>query len=819
MGGLPLLALLEHQEPPIPGFLSWHMLLETLSIVVAALIFAVGWHTRTLHRQGNVLLASCAFLGVAVLDFSHMLSFPGMPDFVTPSDVEKGIHFWLPARYLAAFALLAMIWRPWPLLSPSDMPNSPRWHRLFLPGVLLLLLPVHWLALWQPELIPATYLPGSGLTLFKQLAELGVVAVLLLVIAVLLTRLREPSQLNIPLLLLSLLAMTLGELPFAVYRSATDVYNLGGHVYKLVAYLLLYQAIFVQTIATPYRALEQARQHNQAILDAIPDALFELDGEGRYLAVHTASNELLRAPPEQLLGRNLRDVLPSEAATICLEAFAEARRHGRSSGHQLTLALPDGSERRFELSVSHLLRRDSADEHFIVLSRDITQRSRDQQRIDYLAHFDPLTGLPNRVLFQSRLEQVLGIAERHGRPLALLFLDIDHFKYINDSLGHRIGDVLLKQIARRLQAALRDEDTLSRQGGDEFMLCLPDTNAAGAVHTAERLRTLLALPFAVQEHTLTVSASIGIALYPQDGDDCEQLTQHADAAMYRAKQEGRDRYRLFTAELQAQSLRTLSLENALRQALERNELQLYYQPQVDCRNRLCGIEALLRWQHPQLGPISPGEFIPVAEGCGLIVPIGHWVLREAVRQRKAWRDCAWSGDLRLSVNLSLAQFNDPQLETTIEQVLSDSGLQAQHLELELTESVAMHQPERVIALTQRLSQRGVHLAIDDFGTGYSSLNYLKRLEVHKLKIDQSFVRHLEDDDSDRSIVQAIIGLAHNLGMRVIAEGVESAAQYQLLTQLGCDEMQGYLFSPALPAEAFTAWASAWQLQTHAPLAT
>lgn len=201
------------------------------------------------------------------------------------------------------------------------------------------------------------------------------------------------------------------------------------------------------------------------------------------------------------------------------------------------------------------------------------------------------------------------------------------------------------------------------------------------------------------------------------------------------------------------------------------------------------------------------------------MPIGHWVLREAVRQRKAWRDCAWSGDLRLSVNLSLAQFNDPQLETTIEQVLSDSGLQAQHLELELTESVAMHQPERVIALTQRLSQRGVHLAIDDFGTGYSSLNYLKRLEVHKLKIDQSFVRHLEDDDSDRSIVQAIIGLAHNLGMRVIAEGVESAAQYQLLTQLGCDEMQGYLFSPALPAEAFTAWASAWQLQTHAPLAT
>lgn len=513
LGGLPLLAFLDQLALPIPGFLVWHMLLETLSIVVASLVFAVGWHTHPLHRQGNVLLASCAFLGVAILDFSHMLSFPGMPDLVTPSGVEKGIHFWLPARYLAAFALLAMIWRPWQIDLPDRAQRSSHGPLLPLLGVLLALVPIHWLALWQPQLIPATYVPGSGLTPFKQLAELGVVALLLLTIAALLVRLRHPSQLNIPLLLLSLLAMTLGELPFVLYRSATDVYNLGGHVYKLIAYLLLYQAIFVQTITAPYRALEQARQHNQAILDAIPDALFELDGEGRYLAVHTARDELLRAPPAQLLGRNLRDVLPDEALATCLQAFAEAREQGRSSGHQLELALPDGTQRRFELSVSCLARPDLQSEHFIVLSRDITQRSHDLQRIDYLAHFDPLTGLPNRTLFRSRLEQVLGIAER--------------------------------------------------------------------------LRALLAEPFQVEEHRLTIGVSIGIALYPQDGHDYDQLVQHADAAMYRAKQEGRDRYCLFTAELQARSMRTLNLENALRQALERGELQLHYHSPRSIRKAGC----------------------------------------------------------------------------------------------------------------------------------------------------------------------------------------------------------------------------------------
>ncbi len=942
LGGLLLLARLGEASSRVAGFLTWHMLLEVMAIVVATLIFAVGWNTYALHRQRNILIASCAFLGVAVLDFSHMLSFPGMPDFVTPSDVQKGINFWLPARYLAAFALLALVWRPWQD-SATETPTAQPSRRRFLPllALLALLLPIHWLVLWRPELLPTTYVAGLGLTPLKRLAEGGVILLHLLAFALLLARLRQPSRFDVPLLLASLLTMIIGELPFALYTMPTDSYNLGGHVYKVLAYLLLYRAIFVETVAAPYRALEQARQHSQAILDAIPDRLFEMDIHGRHLAVHTPRNEQVRMPGEQLLGRTVHEALPAEAAAVCMAALQETLETGHSNGRQLLLRLDDGNEHRFELSVAPLRQAGQSVPHFIVLSRDVTARTReqeslrklrqaveqsphtivitdlqarieyanqafttvtgytlaeasgltprllhsgktppgtyaamwrqlrtgkpwrgeflnrrkdgseyheavlispvfdnegrathylaimeditqrklDQQRIEHLAHFDALTGLPNRTLFRSRFEQALGMAERQHSGVALMFMDIDHFKNINDSLGHRVGDALLVQIAQRLQGALRDEDTLSRQGGDEFMLSLTCSDAASAAHLAERLRALLGSPFQIDDLSLSVSASIGIALYPDDGQDFDRLAQHADAAMYRAKQEGRDRHRFFTAELQAQSARMLSLENALRQALHNDELHLHYQPQLSIDGRrLVGAEALLRWNHPQMGAISPAEFIPVAESSGLILPIGAWVLRTAAAQMQAWLQQGMPADTTMAVNLSLAQFNDAGLCDLVATVLEETGLPAACLELELTESVAMHKPAEVIEVVRRLRELGVRLAIDDFGTGYSSLSYLKQFEAHKLKIDQSFVRNLSQDSDDQSIVQAILGLAHSLDMLAIAEGVETREQQSELQLLGCDEAQGYLFSRPLPAEAFEAWVRAWQAR-HAETAS
>ncbi|WP_432742803.1 EAL domain-containing protein [Methylobacter sp. G7] len=435
---------------------------------------------------------------------------------------------------------------------------------------------------------------------------------------------------------------------------------------------------------------------------------------------------------------------------------------------------------------------------------DITEQKGTEERIHYLANFDPLTGLPNRTQLNDRLKYALSLAKRSNGHLALMFLDLDHFKDINDSLGHSIGDVLLIELAKRLRMALREEDTVTRLGGDEFILLLPGVDAIGAAQVAQKLLDAIAQSYWIELYDLALTASIGIALYPEDGGDLETLSKSADAAMYRAKQEGRQCYRFFTREMQEHSARNLQLVNALRHALERDQLQVYYQPQVSMEDgRVIGAEALLRWQHPELGRVSPAEFIPVAEGSGLILPIGEWVLRCAVRQAKAWADEGF-GPLIMAVNLSAVQFRHPDLPELVTRILDEEGLPPEYLELELTEGVAMHNPQGAIAVMNNLHERGIRLSIDDFGTGYSSLSYLKKFKVYKLKIDQSFVRDINIDPEDKAIVSAIISLAKGLGLQTIAEGVETSAQLAFLREQGCDEMQGYLFSKPVPIEQFEA---------------
>ncbi|WP_428509900.1 EAL domain-containing protein [Roseateles sp.] len=444
----------------------------------------------------------------------------------------------------------------------------------------------------------------------------------------------------------------------------------------------------------------------------------------------------------------------------------------------------------------------------LAMEQKVLEQQRAEAHIQRLAHFDALTGLPNRVMLAERCHQALEIARRHGESLALVFLDLDHFKNVNDSLGHRFGDELLKILARRLKTAVREQDTVSRLGGDEFVLVLPGTDAAGAGHVAEKVMELAGEPFQIEQNELNVTPSIGIAIYPADGDSFDALCKCADIAMYRAKQDGRNSYRFFTAQMQAESLRVLQLENSLRRALEREQLSLVYQPQVSLlTGRVIGAEALLRWQHPELGSVSPAEFIPVAEASGLIVPIGEWVLRTALAQLKRWLDAGME-PLVMSVNISSVQFRHNDLPELTGRILEQVQLPPELLELELTEGVAMRDPLGAIAVMSELHQRGIRLSIDDFGTGYSSLSYLKKFRVYKLKVDQSFVRDLGDDPEDRAIVSAIISMAHSLGMRTIAEGVETLDQLQFLRSQGCTEVQGYLFSRPLSAEAFAAFVAA-----------
>ena len=437
------------------------------------------------------------------------------------------------------------------------------------------------------------------------------------------------------------------------------------------------------------------------------------------------------------------------------------------------------------------------------LHREIHDRKLDQERIYWLAHYDALTGLPNRTLLAERSQQAIRLAQENGTPLAVMFLDLDHFKHVNDSLGHRVGDDLLVEIGKRLRAIVRERDTVARLGGDEFVLLLPGANAAGAARVAGKLQEASRQPYQIGHHELTMAPSMGIALFPQDGADFEALTQSADTAMYRAKSDGRNTFRFFTPEMHAQSARALRLENALRRALERDQLHLHYQPQVTLSTgAIRSVEALLRWDHPELGSVSPAEFIPIAEDTGQILQIGEWVLRTALAQLHAWHALGLHS-LKVAVNLSAVQFRQPQLPELVSRILEEAVLPAHVLELELTEGVAVDDPRSAIATMDQLRERGVHMSMDDFGTGYSSLSHLKRFQIYKLKIDQSFVRDLGHDPNDRAIVSAIIRMAQALGMRTTAEGVETAEQMAFLRQQGCDEAQGYFLSRPMPADQIT----------------
>jgi diguanylate cyclase (GGDEF)-like protein/PAS domain S-box-containing protein len=549
-------------------------------------------------------------------------------------------------------------------------------------------------------------------------------------------------------------------------------------------------------------ALQLSQGRLASLVSLSSDWIWEQDEELRFTYFSDGLKQATGVEPAQLLGKQRLlngtvDVPPDVAADY------ERRLAARVPFRDLVYCLGSPGSRGVYISVSGepIFDLDGRFKGYRGVGRDVTHQRLAEQQVLKLARYDGLTGLPNRSMFIDELERTLARARRHGEAFALFFIDLDRFKNINDSLGHGAGDQLLKVMASRLRELLRDSDLVARLGGDEFVVLLDGTvDAAALAHVARKALAAIAEPVLIESRSYQVTGSIGISLYPDDGADAATLLKNADAAMYLAKDSGKNNYQFYTAQLAAHSAQQFALEADLRAALQRDELQLHYQPKVRVDDgALVGMEALVRWLHPQRGLLAPGAFITLAEDSGLILPIGQWVLQAACRQVRAWRDAGLQVP-RCAINLSARQFVTDTLVDEVQRALAEHALDAGALEVEITESVLMADPQRASRTLQALHELGVQIAIDDFGTGYSSLAYLKRFPAQTVKIDRSFVNGLPQDRDDAAITQAVIAMAHSLGLEVVAEGVETRAQLDFLMRLGCDQAQGYFIGRPVPAE-------------------
>jgi diguanylate cyclase (GGDEF)-like protein/PAS domain S-box-containing protein len=555
-------------------------------------------------------------------------------------------------------------------------------------------------------------------------------------------------------------------------------------------------------------ALFMEKERAQVTLNSIGDAVISTDVAGNVTYLNQVAEAMTGWPSAQALGRSFSEVfriVDIKNPEHSVDPMAIAMRQNKTVGLSGSCILigRDGIESAIEDSAAPIHDRKGQVTGAVMVFHDVTQARAMSQRMSYLAHHDYLTDLPNRLLLNDRLSQAIAAARRQRQQLAVLFVDVDRFKHINDSLGHVIGDELLLSIARRLVASVRRSDTVSRQGGNEFVILLsPIAHAEDAAFSATKILTALGTPHRVREHDLQITVSMGIGIYPNDGTDAETLVKNADIAMLNAKGNGRNNYQFFKPDMNEHALERQSLESGLRHALGRREFVLYYQPKMDLETEaITGAEALIRWQQPGQGIVLPEKFIPIAEQCGYIVPIGRWVLREACRQTKTWLDADLT-PLPVAINISAVELRSRDFVQSVRTVLQETGVDVRYLEFELTETALMQDPTSTIAVLRTLKDMGVRLTLDDFGTGYSSLSYLKRFPIDALKIDKSFVHGLCTNAGDANIVSAVINMGKSFGLRVIAEGVETREQFLRLQAQQCAEGQGHYFQAPIAAHEF-----------------
>jgi diguanylate cyclase (GGDEF)-like protein/PAS domain S-box-containing protein len=791
LAGLALPGLVFFTQPSDYAIL--HTILEFTSMAISLMVVALAWNMRDIEQNSQVMLIGWFSLGILLVDLAHTLSFPGMPPLVSDSTVQKAITFWLAGRIAAAvgFLLLALVpTRHW----------SPR---LWLPGVAVVMvaaLTAVWIGLYHTPWVPTFFVPGVGLTTTKIAIEYTLSAMCAVAAVLLLLRARREHSAELAWLATAAWTLVLTELYFTLYVNVTDVFNLLGHVLKVAAYLMVYRAIFVAGVQDPYRRLARETSLLRSLIDSVPDLVSYTDQEGRLLGVNRAFSSRFHVDPEDAVGRSPVDV-----------AWTDARSRTRlpllsDDSERFEESVPDstGMLQFFDTLQTPYFTAKGERLGVIEVSRDVTAQRRAEERIHHLALYDQLTGLPNRIMLGDAAAESFDDPALVGRPQALVFLDLDDFKTINDTVGHRVGDLLIQEAARRLADAAGADAHVARLGGDEFAVLAAPSSLSATTELVSRLIAAIDQPFRIERYDLALTASAGIAMFPTDGTAFDELVVRADAAMYRAKQEGRHTYRFFSGDMLANAAERLELLSALRKAVENDELVVHYQPQVSLADgSIVGAEALVRWQHPTLGLVQPGTFIGLAEDSGLILPIGEAVLNRALADAVAWEK-AGARPVTVSVNLSAVQFVQSDLAERIRLALLRSGFPPERLELEITETIAMVSPEMAVTTIERLHRMGAQVSIDDFGTGYSSMAYLKRFRIDKLKIDRSFVQDLGRDPDDEAIVTAVINMAKSLRCVVIAEGVETHEQQEFLRSRGCDIAQGFHLHRPMPADQLVA---------------
>lgn len=817
VGALALLTLLLWGgwltiDLPGPRFLAVHTTLEIASVVVAILVFAIAWHAHAQDRPGNIVLIGAVLLGVGLIDFVHTLTYAGMPEMLRFAGKPDATSFWLAARYLAAAGFLLVALRPWQPLQKPSMRHA------FLGGVLFYVALVYGIGLFRVEWLPRLFIEGQGLTPLK--VRLEYLLVIMYGAAALLFYLksRKAKGFNAYDMFAAAAIAALSELFFTRYERVTDLVNVTGHVYKIISYYFVYRAVFVDSVRLPFQALHLALAREQAqaaeqhsfvrTLDLLEEAVLEVDRRGHIVSANSGWWLLVGQAP--VADASLLSHVHEEdrsAFELHLMGLVSGRKDEFRGRYRFqTPSRPEQwMECRFVVE-----RNDMGD---VIgargVLRDITKSYMQERHITHMALHDALTNLPNRVLLEDRIKQAIQQAARSGNRVGVCFIDLDHFKNINDAYGHKAGDALLLSLSQILKNGLRDGDTLARWGGDEFVVLLPDlTNADAVRQVAQKMVEAMRQTIKLDGLTVNATFSMGIAVYPDDEStgDIDGLLAQADRAMFYAKSQGRNNFQLFS-DMSSKGLgkKELYIQTRLAQAIRDGRVDVWFQPLVsatvnpDGPPQLVGVEALARWHDTDLGWISPGSFIPMAENLGLIGELGQLVRIQAFQQFREWRRV--HPELMLSINISKRQLFASDFIRVLLADVADHGLEPRALVLEITESVALLDVEFAEERLRQLAQAGFTLALDDFGTGYASLSQLHELPIGELKIDISFVRRVHTPEGLR-MAQGIVSLAQALGLRTVAEGVEDEATAQVLRELGVDVLQGYHFARPCTASEF-----------------